>query len=239
MTTRKEEPAVYLVGLGIPELTSMTMEAAAALKKCGIIFTIGAGRYRSGFLELFCPDVRMLSVNNAKANQDREVRAKVQEIFRALKGRSPVAFVTFGHPMFYDTHCRWIRQGCVSRKLPYAVISAVSAFDAVFSALRIDITAGSGVQAGDIDFFSRNAANTAMYVLVFRPHSNLEKLKVFLNKCLATYPPSHRAAFVRCRIADEPEKVTWRKLGDCAAKARELTPWTSILIPPLPAKRKK
>lgn len=224
---------VYLIGLGIPEITSMTLEAVAALKKCSVVFSAGAGLFDQGFLNRFCPDIRRIDFDYTLKDQDREARARIEVIFEALRTTGPAAFVAFGNPVFYDVLCQWIKHGCSLRGIPCEIVCGISAVDAVFSKLGIALLAGDGVRAGDLEYFDRNLPDPGSYALLFRPGKDSEKLKKIIHRCRDRYPSAHKVAFVRCASSTPvPERISWHRMQACARSVGKLDRWTSLLIPP-------
>jgi uncharacterized protein YabN with tetrapyrrole methylase and pyrophosphatase domain len=227
-----KKSSVYVIGLGIPEFDSMTLAGVSALQASKSVYSAGPGLTRKGFLEAFCPDVRRIDFDQDAEDQDAEFRAKLEPLFIAAS-KMPVAFVTFAHPMYYDTACHWIMEGCKRKKIPCKIVSGVSSIDAVFSALRISLLNDAGVQAGDLSYFRRVPPDPGSYSLLFRAHVEPEGVRTLLKDCRKSYPASHRVAFVRCENDERfPEKIRWMTLKDCARRLPRLDAFTSVLIPP-------
>ncbi len=222
-------PQVYLVGLGMPELRTLTREAFEVLSQCRTLFVNNAG------LPLFtdiCPDVRAVGELTLWRNPE-SIRGFISKVVAAARRRPPVAYASYGHPLLYETSAIHLLRGCRQAGLRCRVISGISTIDALLSQLCLPMPVEAGLHVTSPAHLARATPDTTSHVIVFRICESLERSRFLRRRLLKFYPPSHRVALVKCPNW-EPGRVRWLPIRDLPPKGQKADTYMSLLIPPLP-----
>lgn len=219
-------PRVYIIGLGIPELKAMSLEARAAMETCRTLF-VNDPDHRT--FRQYCQDVRPIG-DFGVGWEKRRMDSLVARVLAASK-KGPVGLTVYGHPMIYEPLGHHLLKACRRRKVPVAVISGVSAFDSILSALGLSIGLGEAVQFGDAAYFAGRGPDPRSTVIVYQAFQELGKFRRIMAQCLKVYPASHKVAAVEAG-SWAPERIAWSTLGSLSKQVKRPKLYASLLIPP-------
>jgi precorrin-2 methylase len=220
-------PQVLLIGLGIPEIKSITHEALAALKACKTLFVYDA---TMKFFNEICPDVRPIGqVSDARENATLE--SFTSRVIEAGRANGPVGFAVYGHPMLYESLSHFLVEACEKTKTTYGVITGVSTVDRVLAAARISLFGDVGLQVSNSNHFLAGEPNLQSYLLLFKACEDLEILADVVEHALKFFPADHKVAVVACEAWD-PEKVSWMRLDQVTKNVKRGEVFLTLVLPP-------
>jgi uncharacterized protein YabN with tetrapyrrole methylase and pyrophosphatase domain len=251
--------AIALIGMGVQDVTHMTLEAVAVLQRCKRGFVAGADQkavdHFSGALASylkpsdFLPDLVSLS---RAYRHDRKRRENYREaaniVLEATGAERPIAYLTPGNPIAYDAVAHEILMGARTRSIPVVVIAGISSVDTVLVDLQRE--PAPGLQVFEASCFVGAAvkpdtrfACLLMQVGVFGTNyavlgrePQMNALALLMDYLLQFYPRDHSAVLVRsatdsCRPANV-HRFTIGSLGQVPADALQ---GASLYIPALSA----
>lgn len=223
-------PKVYIVGLGLPELHTLTRRAYEVLSRCRTLFVNNPG------VPLFndiCPDVR--GVGQFSRGSDPESYGPfIEAIVSAARRRSPVAFAIYGHPMFYEGSAIELLRGCRKARVDCEIVPGISTVDAILAQLSLPLESESGLQVTSAVHLLSADPDPEFHVIVYKVCETLQRSRLLRPRLLRIYPPSHRVALVKCP-SWEPGRVRWFPLRELPPKDQRPDVYVSLLIPPLAA----
>lgn len=252
---------IALIGMGIQYVAHMTLEAVATLQRCRRGFVAGLDQKTVDHLratlasylkpgDALPPLLSLSSAYRADRQRGQNYAEAASLVLQAAEAERPVAYLTFGNPVTYDTVTQEILVAAQARNLSVVVIPGVSSIDTVLVDLRQE--PGPGLQIFDASCFvgaevkpDTRFACLLMQVGVFgtnfpvidrEPQGNaLAPLKDYL---LQFYPPDHSVILVRSGTnlnqAANVHRVTVGSLDQVPAKAQQ---GASLFIAALSAPR--
>lgn len=226
----KREPKVYLIGLGIPEVYSLTVEALAAIRRCRTLFV---NNPQMEFFRRHCSDVRPIGVLDMSRRED-SLNALTARILAAARKSGPVGFAIYGHPILYEPPGARLLEACRRGKIPFRVVAGISAFDAVLACLGLSVGKGEAVRVGDRDHFLRKDVypDPRSHALIYKAGQTLEQLEVLARRFLEVFPGNHRVALVEC-LDSSPERARWVRLDRLGKALRRPELYTTLVVPAL------
>jgi precorrin-2 methylase len=249
--------AIALIGMGVRQVTHMTLEAITVLRRCRRGFVAGpdqeaVNRLREELATHLKPgDILppLVSLSSAYLPDRPRCQNYVEAaglVLQAAQAERPVAYLTFGNPVTYDTVTQEILASARAGNVPTVVIAGVSSVDTVLSDLGQE--AGPGLQVFDVSCFvgaevkpDTRFACLLMQVGVFgtnypltgrEPRANaLAPLKDYL---LRLYPPGHPAVLVRSSThPEEPVNILRVTVGSLDQVPASAPQGVSLYLPAL------
>jgi precorrin-2 methylase len=223
-----EHPEVYIIGLGIPEIKSITCEALAALQACKTIFVYDD---TIRFFHEFCQDVRAIGkVSND--GQDAKLGSFIHRVTAAGKKNGPVGFAVYGHPLLFESLTEELVNGCKEKKVSFKVIAGISTMDRVLTAMNLSIFGETGIVVNSFNQFMIEEPQTSSHIMVFKAFERPESLQYLVDYTKEFYPLTHKVAIVACENWAN-ETVTWTALKDLPKKAPQRQEvFLTLVIPP-------
>jgi uncharacterized protein YabN with tetrapyrrole methylase and pyrophosphatase domain len=251
--------AIALIGMGVQDVTHMTLEAIAVLKRCKCGFVAGADQkavdqFRDALASFLgasdiLPALTSLSPAYRHDCRRRENYGEAASIVLEAAGSTQsVAYLTQGNPIMYDAVAHQILTGARTKSLPVVVIAGISSVDTVLVDLQQE--PAPGLQVFEASCFVGAAvkpdtrfACLLMQVGVFGTNyavlgrePNVNALASLKDYLLQFYPCDHSAVLVRSAVCSQrPANVhrfTVGSLGQVPADAQQ---GASLFIPALSA----
>ncbi len=225
----KREPKVYLIGLGIPEIYSLTVEALAAIRRCRTLFV---NNPQMEFFRRHCADVRPIGVLDM-SRRERSLNALTARILTAAR-QGPAGFAIYGHPILYEPPGAHLLEACRRRKIPFRVVAGISAFDAVLACLGLSVGKGESVRVADRDHFLRDdvSPDPRSHALIYKAAQTLDQLEALAGRLLKVFPGRHKVALVEC-LDSSPERARWVRLDRLGKALKRPEIYTTLVVPAL------
>jgi hypothetical protein len=240
------QPDLILLGAGVSFPEHLTVQTIGALTKCAVVLTNVAERQLGGLpveLRVKCRSVCSLYHPNERriVNYRRVVRALAREVTR----RRPVAWLTWGHPIVFDTVSDLLLRLAREKGWTVRVLPGVSSLDTILADLAYDPANGLFVYGAADLVVSRvplvpSVSTVLLQPAVFgidranfsrRERPDLSGLRDYL---LLYYSAVHRCALIHS--ADAPgaaSHITWLLLSDLPKISYDMVVGATMFIPPL------
>ncbi|MFN8524547.1 MAG: SAM-dependent methyltransferase [Chloroflexota bacterium] len=243
---RRASADIFVVGTGMACPEQLTQEAAAALRRCRVVYTLlGDGL---DTLDGWTGRVESVSHLYRPGRWRPDIYQEVVEtVLDATDRERPVGYLAGGNPAIFDYICSQIRDQGRARGLHVRTIAGVSSLDTVLLDLEHDI-GHSGLQIYEASWFVRHRIEPRVDVplLLMQPSAfgtnfatlghaptprALEPLRHYLERF---YPPAHPLVLVRSSGAwFEDPQIHRAPLADVCEVGLEILRGTSLYIPPL------
>jgi uncharacterized protein YabN with tetrapyrrole methylase and pyrophosphatase domain len=237
---------LYIIGLGVKIPAHITIEATAALSRCGRVYTLiqepPAVWMPSGSAAKI-PVVNVLGMYVEGALRVQNYDRVVQSIVAAITEFPEIGYVTYGNPLIYDSVAQKLVLYARDAGLPYHVVPGISSIDTILCDLGTDMAPGIQIYEASWLVASQTPLNPAVATILLqmghfgssrahyrerRPAKALQDLSVYL---CSFYPPSHTAFLVQSSDKAQPAAIKQVRLDElCRVNPRD---WAeSIYIPP-------
>ncbi len=237
---------LYLIGCGILPARDVTLEALSILRQVVSYTTLPSPNLRS-FLESNGLDFVNIEHLYEKGKERAKIYADVAaHIFEKATRERPVAYLTYGHPMYLDEPVRLMIAGAPARGLRTHVVPGVSFVDSIIARLPLVVgPAGFQVISADPLVEGTASINPWRSTLVaqigsFRiPTADGEQalapalLAPLMERLLEQYPADHRITF--CDLDESGAEPLFLTVPLCAwsLAADGVNYATTIYIPPI------
>ncbi|MFF2951507.1 SAM-dependent methyltransferase [Kitasatospora sp. NPDC057965] len=237
---------IYVVGLGIRNVSQITREAEQAMRMSKKIFTVAGGFGIDEYLTTLSPNVHsMLDKYKEGGNRLHTYRAMAAEVVHAALDDSPVCFATYGHPKIYVYPTDLIEKSAPLLGLAVRTLPGISALDTIITDLGLD-PGPHGLQMYEAtDLLARerplqpdvpcllwqvSAVETAMYST---KRGNSERYRRLQDYLLRTYAAEHQVTMMLSSTYAlvEPLKETF-SLGELADVLAHGLQVGTLYIPP-------
>jgi len=249
MKTPGEKPLfdIALVGIGLVGAHQVTREAEETLSRCRRLFVTDVAVGVLEYLKSLGPEVISLAPKRATDKHRILIyRDMASEVVNAALDEAPVAFVTYGHPLFYCYPSTLIERAAQVLDLKTRVIAGISSLDLILADLGID-PGSDGLQvyeATDVVIRRRAIQDDVTCVLFQAPialeslnrpgHRKPEDLRLLQDHLLKYYPPGHVASFVTLRIHPLLDSIVQKvALKDLAGLLERGSNIGTLVIPPV------
>ncbi|WFU40348.1 SAM-dependent methyltransferase [Bradyrhizobium sp. CB82] len=241
-----EAADLYLIGCGILPARDVTIEALSILSQVVSYTTLPSPNLRS-FLESnrldFVNIEHLYETGKERSKIYADVAAHVLE--KAARER-PIAYLTYGHPMYLDEPVRLMLAGAAASGLRTRVVPGVSFVDSVIARLPLVVgPAGFQVISADPLVEGTASIDPSRPTLVaqigsFRmPTANGERalapalLAPLMDRLLGQYPADHRITF--CDLDESGAEPLFLTVPLCAwsLAADGVNYATTMYIPPI------
>jgi len=238
---------LYIIGLGVSLPEHLTKQAIDTMASCCKLFSIVQEPLlpwlpleKRGNIEVinlldFYVDgsIRMENYNRAA---DMVLEAKGD-------GR-PVAYVTYGNPMFYDSVAQLIARKAAASGRSVRVLPGISSLDSIVCDIQVDMAPGIQIYEAswlmafqilprvDTHVILVQVGSVGSYRAHYGQRLDGRTLTGLIDHLTMVYPKEHRVSLVRSTASGEhPEKISSFTLERlCDATAEELS-GASLYIP--------
>lgn len=237
---------VYLVGAGIIFPEQLTIETVDILTKCKRICT----NLPESNLEGLPQDLRDKCISLWSLYQDGRVRTEnYSDVFHAIveliEVDSPIAWLTPGHPVIFDSVTASLLNEGRSRGWNLRVVPAISSIDTMLAELGYDPANGMLIHEATGLVKRRIPVVRSIAMMLLQPAvfdvnvaiiyekgagPDLSPLRDYLCEF---HSAEHKCAFIRSASKlGEPELVTWVALRDLASVPYQLVAGSTLFVPP-------
>lgn len=237
---------LYLLGAGVSFPEQLTLQAIAILTACKRI----CSNLPENVLALLPEDLRANCVSlwplyQDNRHRDENYRVVAEAVIDSAAEHRPVAWMTPGHPLVFDSVSRTLLQAARARGWKVSVIPGISCIDTICAEIGYDPAGGlvihdaTSLAMGNIPLLPSLAAlllqpsafgsALAHYSSEWTP--NLSRLSDHL---LQFYSPAHRCAFVRSASHKGGlSQVRWYELSQLNAAPFDVVVNSTLFLPPL------
>lgn len=238
---------LYLLGAGVAFPEHLTVQTLEILSSCQRICTNLPESWLGGVPN----DLREKFISFWELYQDGRLRHEnyrdvTEAVISEVEKSRPVAWLTPGHPMVFDSVSKALLTAADSRNWNVSVVPAISCIDTLLAEVSYDPANGlaifdaTGVVRRNVPIIN-TAAMILLQLSVFmseRAHLTLEgdapNLGALRDYLLNHFPSVHRCAVVRSATgAGQAPQITWVPLNDLASVPAELVAGASLFVPPL------
>lgn len=203
-------PDLYLLGTGIYSSLQLTLETIQALEQCKTVFALHDDEFVLTCLRDYCRNVVDVSdcYTDKSIRRDAYVEISHRVVDAALHD-PPVALIAHGHPLFLVSAAEYTLQLGNENGLFVEVLSAISSFDTILTALKIDF--GYGIQIYDATTLLRESLQiesrapvlimqlaTLLNDRVVRTSPGIAELARLRDRLLEFYPQDAPCTYVQC-----------------------------------------
>ena len=146
------DSGIYIISAGVTRLSEMTLEAHQIMKMSDVLVVLDAIPEVVAFAKATgVPVIDLWPIYEKHASNHDRYSLLADEILKCFNGQR-VAFLTDGHPRFYNEISILLEQRCVRSNVPLYVTSGVSSIDKIISDLIADPgrSSFSCIPAGDL-----------------------------------------------------------------------------------------
>lgn len=236
---------IYLLGAGIDIPAHFTFETLCILQECQAIYTV-IRQDKSAWLpsSITTPVYSYWELYESGELRQSNYQKAIQLVLDAAEKAHPVAYLTPGNPVVYDSVTHGIIQGAKERGLKIKVCAGISSIDTLLVDLHQDIT--GGIQIYDSSTLVTHGiclmpqmATILFQVDVFGTHYALHGKRVandFLvplrDYLLKFYPEDHCVTFVRSKESAYMEaNISPFRIGELGNIDNQAQVGTSLFIP--------
>jgi uncharacterized protein YabN with tetrapyrrole methylase and pyrophosphatase domain len=245
-----ENPALYIIGLGVKIPGHTTLEAAEALSRCGRLYSIVQEPpavwlpSRAGAI----PVINLMTMYVEGALRTQNYERVANAILDGLKEAPVVGYVTYGNPLAYDSVAQKLVRDARRDGVSFRVVPGISSIDTILCDLGVDMAPGIQVFEASWLAASRTPLNPSVAAILlqlghfgsarahYRDRRPAEALKDLVEYLCQFYPPAHEVFLVQSSSTSQPAAIKQVRLdGLCEITDRD---WAeSMYIPTLePAK---
>jgi uncharacterized protein YabN with tetrapyrrole methylase and pyrophosphatase domain len=236
---------LYLLGAGVAFPDHLTVQTIDILSACERIWT----NLPDARMSTLPVDIREKCTSLWPLYQDGRLRVEnyrdvTQAVVRGVESARPVAWLTPGHPMIFDSVSKALLQAARSRKWNLSVVPAISSLDTLLAEVAYDPASGltihdaTGLVRRKIPLVASNAL-ILLQISVFlsdRAHVTMKQsgpdLGPLRDHLVKYFPATHKCAAVRSASAlAEPPRITWTVLNDLPSLPVDVVVGSSLFVP--------
>ena len=242
---KNQEVDLYILGAGVSTPAHLTLEVLDALKKCKVLYTV-IRQPKEEWLPVSV-DIEVISYWKLFKSGDfrtNNYNLAVETILSAVKTQKPVAYLTPGNPVVFDSVSHALIQQGRERGYKVVVCAGISSIDTLLVDLVQDVTPGLQVyDASSVVLYDINL-NPCFPVILFQVDvfgSNralhginlpLDYLVPLKNHLLKFYPGNHEVVFVRSQTSKDTDgRMNKMKIKDLDNVDSREEMGTSLFIP--------
>jgi hypothetical protein len=239
------EPELYVLGAGVSFPEHLSIETIEILGRCNTICT----NLPEEHLSLLPPDLRakctsLWGMYKEGRCRDENYRDIVEEIFRTAESKRPLAWLTPGHPLIFDSVSASLLTLGRAKGWSVYLAPAISCLDTILGEVEYDPAHGLFVQEATVLFRRKIPIPPNTSVLLLQPTvfntdyavlslqaggPDLSPLRDYL---LGFYEPGNRCAFVRSGSQfTGPAKILWCNISELATVRFRDVAGATLFIP--------
>jgi hypothetical protein len=239
---------LYILGAGVSFPEHITVQTLRILNLCKRI----CSNLPQVELDKFPENLRAKCTSLWPLYQEDRTRSDnyndvAEAVLAATASDRPVAWLTPGHPLIFDSVSQTLLQNGPRRGFRVDVGPAISCIDTIMSQLGYDPANGLLIQDATSVVMRNLPLTPSSALLLFQPSAfgsplthyesdwsaDLSPLRDYLCRF---YPPHHPCAFVRSFSPQGgPAQVNWCAIGEITAAPFEVVAGTTLFVPALGA----
>ncbi|HEX9319704.1 MAG TPA: SAM-dependent methyltransferase [Nitrososphaeraceae archaeon] len=238
---------IFICGIGLRAPHHLTIETLDALDKCNLIFSI----LQESDKQYLPRSLQNKFVSLWSLYQPGELRSvsyqkQVNKIIDEAIRNSPIAYLTQGNPVFFDSVTQGIIREGKLNSINVEVLPAISSLDTIFVDLLIDVAPGLQIYEASALMLHNIELRTDVPCMLLQPHvfgtlyvagenkPMVESLKPLRDYLLKFYDKDHEIASVTSATSRTKKAFIRRyplgHLGDPQSPLYEIG--ASLFIPP-------
>lgn len=256
---KKEDymPDIAIVGTGVCFPAHLTLETIDILLRCNAIYTMLANPEElESILQMLSADrdlagttLKIVSLYRMyQPNRIRKINYElaVETVLNAAASEKPVAYLTRGNPVVYDSVTQGILTKGKDRGFDVQVFSAISSLDTIMVDLQQEVAPGLQIYEASILVAHNIQLRVDIACLLFQVsvfgtkyapidrEPRKDSLKVLKDYLLRFYPPEHEVALARSAESwNDQSQIYHVKLQKLDDLNKEAKLGTSMFIPRL------
>jgi precorrin-2 methylase len=206
------DSALYIVGLGVKIPDHVTVAAFEALARCERIYTIvqhPPARWMPAGAHANCEVINLMSRYVEGAVRHENYERVVREILKGLNETRPIAYVTYGNPLSYDSVAQALVQRAPRFDCRVEVVPGISSIDTILCDLGVDMAPGVQVYEASWLVATRTPLNVSVAAILlqlghfgtarahYRERRGVETLTGLVAYLSQFYPVSHNVHLVQ------------------------------------------
>jgi len=237
---------LYLVGAGVLFPNHITLQTLEILNSCKRVYT----NIQESNLAGLPSEIRSKCVTLWPMYQDGRLRREnysdvSKYILSAAELESPIAWLTPGHPVVFDSVTQLLLAGGRERGWNIPIIPGISCVDTILAEVGYDPASGllihDTTSLVNMDF----PLTPSIALLLLQPSTFNTDRSHFTTKTsapnlaplgdyfLRAYPPDHLCAFVRSATTEGPAQVLWTDVAKLSTVPFLSVAGTSLFVPAL------
>jgi len=242
---------LYLLGAGVSFPEHLTLQSLEILSTCNRI----CSNLPQSELDALPENLRAKCVSLWPLYQENRNRSEnygdvAQAVLDAVAAEPPVAWMTPGHPLIFDSVSQTLLESGRARGLNVRVVPGISCLDTILAEIGYDPAGGLLVYEATSLVMGGLPLMPAMGTLILQPsafgsdltHYSTEwtpDLAPLRDHLLQFFEAKHRCAFVRSYSQfSGPAQVHWRELGDLTSISFNAVAGSTLFLPPAAVDRK-
>lgn len=236
---------LYLVGAGVSFPEQLTLQTITILTACRRI----CSNLPEDVLNALPEDLRTKCVSLWPLYQENRNRAEnyrdvAQAVVDSTTHHRPVAWMTPGHPLVFDSVSEALLQAGRARGWRICVVPAISCFDTICAEVGYDPANGLVIHDATSLVMKNVPLLPSLAALLLQPSAFGSALTHYTSKwspdlsplrdhLLQFYSPSHNCAFVRSASRhDGAAQVCWHKLSQLSSAPFDAVAGSTLFLPP-------
>lgn len=250
-------PDLAIVGTGVCFPAHLTLETIDVLLRCNAIYTMLANPEELAYiLQTLAGDRDLIDTppkieslySMYQPNQIRKINydLAIETVLNAAASKKPVAYLTRGNPVVYDSVTQGILTKAKDRGLNVQIFPAISSIDTIMVDLQAEVAPGLQIYEASLLVAHKIQLRVDIACLLFQVsvfgtnyapidrEPRKDSLKVLKDYLLHFYPPEHKVALVRSAESWNAQSQIYHvKLQDLDNLNKEVKLGTSMFIPRL------
>lgn len=237
---------LYLVGAGVNFPAHLTIQTIDALTASKCIYTnLEPSDYASLPKDLRSKCKSLWTLYRENRHRQKNYDAVAKAVIVGATSARPVAWMTPGHPLIFDSVSQALLKAGRSRGWQVAVIPGISSIDTVLAEVGYDPAGGLLVHEATSFVRRKLKVQTEVATLFLQPSAFgsdvphytddwRPDLEPFRDYLLKFYKPEHSCAFVRSpEDEDSRGRVHWLSLGGIQTVPSSALKGSTLFIPPV------
>lgn len=239
------EADVYLLGTGVSFPAHLSLQALQILTSCRVVFTnLPEADLTSLPDTLRSKCVSIWSLYRDNRERTANYRDVTDAIIEAASRERPLAWLTPGHPIVFDSVTQALLNECPARGWRVRLVPAISSIDTVLADIGYDPANGLIVHEATSLVMQHLPLCASFATVLLQPaafgshqaHLTLDwrpDLRPLRDYLVQFYPPDHICAFIRSSSGEAIQtQVSWYKLDDLPLAAIEEVGGSTLFVPP-------
>jgi tetrapyrrole methylase family protein/MazG family protein len=236
---------LYLLGAGVQFPSHLSLETIEIFDRCNRVVTNLPSDHLSLLPKEICKRIEsvwhLYQPGRLRVDNYADV---VKAVLAAAEAKRPIAWLTFGHPMIFDSVTGELLQESRRRNWQTQVVPAISSIDTLLATIEFEPANGIFIYEATSLVRRQIQLNPRIATMLLQPSAfqsdramlrsqdvvvNLAPLCDYLKQF---YPETHNCVFVRSANTDADDgRITWAELRDFEAVDAMAIAGSTLFIP--------